>query len=97
MFITKEAQLHPTLIEKFESSQESYWVVIQGATHDSFTDGPLLQPGLLPVSTRADQIMSQIQKYTMAFLGQTLKSQQSDLLAKSVKFASVTVNVYPSP
>jgi hypothetical protein len=97
MFITKEAHLHPKLIEKFESTKESYWVVIHGATHDSFTDGPLLQPGLLPVSTRADQIMSQIQKYTVAFLDQTLKGQQSDLLAKSVKLANVTVNVYPSP
>jgi len=97
MFITKESQLHPTLIEKFESTQESYWVVIQGATHDSFTDGPLLQPGLLPISNQADQIMSQIQKYTVAFVDQTLKGQQRDLLARSVNLANVTVNVYPSP
>jgi len=97
MFITKESQLHPKLIEKFESTQESYWVVIQGATHDSFTDGPLLQPGLLPVSTGADQIMSQVHKYTVAFLDQTLMGQQSDLLAKSEKLVNVTVNVDPSP
>ena len=97
MFITKEAQLHPTLIEKFESTKESYWVVIHGATHDSFTDGPLLQPSLLPIATRADGIMSQIQKYTVAFLDQTLRGQQSDLLAKSVKLANVSVNAYPSP
>ena len=97
MFITKESQLHPKLIEKFESTHESYWVVIHNATHDSFTDGPLLQPDVLPISTRADQLMSQIQKYTVAFLDQTLKGQQNDLLAKSVKLANVTVNVYPSP
>ena len=97
MFITKEAQLHPTLIEKFESTKESYWIVIHGATHDSVTDGPLLQPSVLPISNHSDQIMSQIQKYTVAFLDQTLKGQQSDRLAKSVKLANVTVNVYPSP
>ncbi|MCI0552568.1 MAG: hypothetical protein L0287_16580, partial [Anaerolineae bacterium] len=40
MFITKESQLHPRLIESFESMPESYWVVIHGASHQSFTDGP---------------------------------------------------------
>ena len=75
---------------------ESYWVVIHGASHDSFTDGPLLQPGLLPISNRADQIMSLIQKYTLAFLDQTLKEENNGLLSKSVQLQDVTVEVYPS-
>lgn len=48
MFVTKESELHPMLIERFESMSESYWVVIHSASHDIFTDGPLLQPCLLP-------------------------------------------------
>ena len=96
LFLTKESQLHPKLIEKFESMAESYWVVIHGASHDSFTDGPLLQPGLLPISNRADQIMSLIQKYTLAFLDQTLKEENNGLLSKSVQLQDVTVEVYPS-
>src|SRR6185503_10763240 len=27
LFLTKESQIHPALIEKFESTSESYWVV----------------------------------------------------------------------
>jgi Platelet-activating factor acetylhydrolase, isoform II len=96
MFITKEAQLHPKLIEKFRSMKESYWVLIHGASHDSFTDGPLLRPSLLPVSNRADQIMVLVQKYTLAFLDQTLKGQTSSLLSRSVHLQNISVEVYPS-
>jgi dienelactone hydrolase len=96
LFITKESQLHPSLIEKFKSMQESYWIVIHGASHDSFTDGPSLQPSLLPISNNADQIMLLIQKYTLAFLDQILKGQTSSLLARSVHLQDVSVEVYPS-
>jgi Platelet-activating factor acetylhydrolase, isoform II len=96
MFITKEAQLHPKLIEKFKSMKESYWVVIHGASHDRFTDGPLLQPSLLPVSNSADQIMVLVQKYTLAFWDQTLKGQTSNLLSRSVHLQNISVEVYPS-
>lgn len=96
IFITKESELHPMLIERFESMPEGYWVVIHGASHDSFTDGPLLQPSLLPISNQADQIIILIQKYTVAFLDQTLKSQPSSLLSKPVHHNDVSVQVYPS-
>jgi hypothetical protein len=96
LFLTKESQLHPTLIEKFESTTESFWVVVHEAGHDSFTDGPVLQPSLWLLSNRAGQIMSLIQEYTLAFLGQTLKNQPSALLSKSEQLEHVTVHVYPS-
>lgn len=96
MFMTKESKLHPQLIEKFESTLESYWVVIHGTSHDSFTDGPLLQPQILPIPNRADQIAHLIQTYTLAFLDQTLKGQRSHLLTKSFQLQDVSVQVYPS-
>jgi len=96
LFLTKEPQLPPKLIEQFESMKQSYWVVIHEASHDSFTDGPLLQPSLLPIPNHADQMISLIRKYTLAFLDQTLKGQQSDLLSKSIQLEEVTVKVYPS-
>jgi hypothetical protein len=96
MFMTKEPQLHPKLIEKFESTLESYWVVIHGASHDSFTDGPLLQPQILPTPNRADHVALLIQSYTLAFLDQTLKGQKNILLSKSVHLQDVSVQVYPS-
>jgi hypothetical protein len=96
MFITKEAQLHPKLIEQFESTRESYWIVVHGASHESFTDGLSLQPHVLPLSTSADQMMSLIQRYTLAFLVKTLKRQNSSLLSSSVGDQAVSVNIYPS-
>jgi len=96
MFITKESQLHPKLIEKFKSLKESYWVVIHGASHNSFTDGPLLQPGLLPIQNQADRFMHLIQTYTLAFLDQTLKGRPSDLLSKSGLLRDVSLEVYRS-
>ena len=96
MFLTKKSQLHPKFIESFKSTSQSYWVVIHGAAHDSFTDAPLLQPSLLPIQDRADQIMMLMQKYTLAFLDQTLKGEPSDLLSKSVQQQDVSVEVYPS-
>ncbi|HKY54606.1 MAG TPA: hypothetical protein VJM08_09885 [Anaerolineales bacterium] len=96
MFITKESQLHPKLIESFESTAESYWVVLHGASHQSFTDGPLLQPSLLPGRNRADQFMDLIQEYSIAFLNHTLKGQPAELLSKTVEQEDVLVRVFPS-
>ena len=96
MFITKESQLHPKLIEKFKSMKESYWVVIHGASHDSFTDTRLLQPSLLPLANQEDRFMYLIQTYTLAFLDQTLKGQTSNLLSRSVHLPDVSVEVYSS-
>ena len=94
MFITKESQLHPRLIEKFRSMKQGYWVVIHGASHESFTDGPLLQPSFLPISNQADEFMQLIQTYTLAFLDQTLKDQPGNLLSRSVHLQAVSVEVY---
>jgi hypothetical protein len=96
LFLTKEAQLPPKWIEKFESTKEGYWVIIEGASHESITDGPILLPSLLPFPNRADRIMSLIEEYTLAFLDQTLKNQHSALLSKSEKMENVTMHVYPS-
>jgi hypothetical protein len=96
LFLTKEAQLHPRLIESFESTSESYWVVVRGATHQSFTDGPLLQPALLPTPTHADRLMSLIQQYSLAFLDQTLKGHSNELLSQAVEEDNSSVRIFPS-
>ena len=96
LFLTKESQLPPKLIEKFESTSQGYWVVIHHASHESFTDGPQLQPSLLPLPNQADRIMVLIQTYTLAFLDQTLKGQPSNLLSNFVEGQDVSVKVFPS-
>jgi dienelactone hydrolase len=96
LFLTKESQLHPKLIEKFESTSESYWVVIHGASHESFTDGPVLRPSFLPGPNQADHLMSLIQTYTLAFLEQALKGEPASLLSKGIDGQDVSVKVFPS-
>lgn len=96
LFLTKESQLHPGLLQSFESTSESYWVVIHGASHDSFTDGPVLQPSLLPFPDRADRLMELIRNYTLAFLDHTLKGKPAGLLSKNAEESSVSVRIFPS-
>lgn len=96
LFLTKESQLHPRLLERFELTSESYWVVVHGASHQSFTDGPLLRPSLLPGPNQEDQFMNMIQKYTLAFLDHSLKEQPDDLLSKTGSDEEVSVKAFPS-
>ncbi len=95
LFLTKEARLHPALIEQIESMSESYWVVVHGAAHQSFTDGPLLQPSFLPGSNRADRLMGLIQQYSLAFLDHTLKGHSNELLSKALENADVSIQIFP--
>ena len=95
MLITKEPQIHPQTISKFkEIPSGSYLVTIENATHDNFTDGPLLIPSLLPLPNEADHILSHIRKYTLAFLDQTIKKQMSPLLEKSLQSQEVSLEVF---
>ena len=96
MFLTKESALHSRLIEKFEATSESYWVVIQGASHESFTDSPQLQPSLLPGPNQADQMMRLIEKYTLVFLEHALMGKPASLLTNNVDGQDVLVKVFPS-
>lgn len=96
LFLTKEAQLHPKLLQSFEATTESYWVVVHGAAHDSFTDSPLLQPTLLPLPNQADRHMDLIQQYTLIFLDHTLKGKPADLLS-ALEGDGISVRVFPTP
>lgn len=95
MLITKEAQIQPEDISRFqEISSGSYLVTIGNATHDHFTDGPILISSLLHLPNNADRILSLIRKYSLAFLDQTIQEQPSPLLEKSVQSQDVSVEVF---
>jgi hypothetical protein len=96
LFLTKESQLHPRLIESFESTNESYWVVIHGASHDNFTDGPMLESFLLPFSKNAVQYMNLTHEYTLLFLDHTLKGSPSSLLSEPGADEGVSVIIFPT-
>lgn len=98
MLITKEKTLAPASIALLAAAQSgSYRVVLSEAQHDSFTDGPLLLPSLLPIPNQADQLLSLIRAYTLAFFEQTLNQQSNPLLSKSLQNQSVWLEVYPPP
>lgn len=95
MFITKEEEMMRPLVKLFEAlPSESYQVTIHGATHDSFTDGPLLLPSLLPITNKADRIHTLTREYTLAFFDQVLNGQSNPLLATPLSDGQVSVEIY---
>jgi hypothetical protein len=97
MMITKEDELAPQFMAQFDAiPSHGYRIVIREASHDSFTDGPLLLPSLWPMPDEADRIHSLIRTYTLAFLDQTLKGKTSALLEEPFENKQVLVEVYPS-
>lgn len=94
LFLTKETQLHRALIKRFESTTESYWVIVHGATHDGFSDAAMLRPSLSMYSGDADLKMKLIKQYTLAFLDQTLKHQPTELLSISTDGVDVSTRVF---
>ena len=95
LFLTKEEELHPRIVQMLEAlSAESYLVVIHGASHDSFTDGPSLIPSPLPLPNKADRIMASTRSYLLAFLDHTLRGEEQTLLAEPSS-TDVTVTEYP--
>lgn len=97
MFITKEAALPAALRAQFEAVRAgSYRVVLTGARHDSFTDGPLLTPALLPIAGEAERLLALTRTYCLAFFDQTLKDQPSPLLAGPRVTAEAALEVFPA-
>lgn len=96
MMITKERELPPALAALFAAVPSgSYRVVLPEADHDSFTDGPLLRPALRP--NQAEEILSQVRAYTLAFFEQTLRGRESELLERPTNDGVVVVEVYSQP
>lgn len=92
LFMTKEPTLPAPLIGLLEARQAPTWVVtIVDATHDSFTDGPVLTPALLPLPGQAERVLDLIRGYVRAFLDQGLAGQPIQLTAT----AGATVQRFP--
>lgn len=95
MFLTKETELSAPVAAWMDLLPGGgYYVTVQGAAHDSFTDGPLLLAALLPLPSQAAAITAQVRAYTRAFFDQTLLGQPSALLAPSDWQDGVRVTVY---
>lgn len=96
MMITKERTLQPSIMALFAATQSgSYRVVIHGANHDNFTDGPLLEPSLLPLPNQADRFLNLIRAYSLAFFEQALNENPSQLLSKPMQSELVWLEIFP--
>jgi pimeloyl-ACP methyl ester carboxylesterase len=93
MMITKEKELTPAQAALFAAaSSGSYRVVLPAAAHDSFTDGALLRPSLLP--GRSETILAWVRAYTLAFFEQKLLDRESELLHEAPSGADVLLEIY---
>jgi pimeloyl-ACP methyl ester carboxylesterase len=71
LFLTKETTLTPALVSLLEDRPASTAVVmISDAAHDSFTDGPVLTPSVLPGTNAADRALERIRSVVRTFLEQ---------------------------
>jgi dienelactone hydrolase len=96
LFLTKETDLHPELAEVFEAGGSgTFRVVVPAAQHDSFTDGPLFRPRLLPVSGLAEHVTTITRGFTLAFLDHTLRGAPRDAFGEVDAQTDVQVFVYP--
>lgn len=96
LFITKETFLHPVIGERFESASSSaVRVVVPDASHDSFTDGPLLQPGINPLTTSAQRVMTSVRSVTVAFFDQWLMESRDRPYDGLLAPADIYINSYP--
>jgi len=96
LFLTKETILHPVIGERFEAAGSSaVRAVVPDASHDSFTDGPLFQPGINPMTTSAQRVMTSIRSVTVAFFDQWLKESRDRPFDGLVAPADIYINVYP--
>ena len=72
--ITKTSTWLPRTQDLVESVPNASFTLIDGASHDDFSDGPLLVPGLNPFTRGADEINGTIRASILDFLEETLPS-----------------------
>lgn len=71
-FITKETTLAPRLEELLRGVPNFSRTIIPDAAHRDFSDGPLFEPSLLPLSRTIDRVNAQIRGAIREFFQQTL-------------------------
>lgn len=96
LFLTKETVMHPTIRERFEAARSPMVrAVVPDASHDSFTDGPLFHPGINPITTTAQRVMTSVRSVTLAFFDQWLNEKRDRPYDGLVAPADTYINVYP--
>lgn len=96
LFLTKETELHPALADAFEAGRSgTFRVIVPAAEHDSFTDGPLFRPRLLPAAGLAEHVTTVTRGFTLAFLEHALADGPRSAFGEVDARTDVQVFVYP--
>jgi predicted dienelactone hydrolase len=72
MLITKASTLSPSAEQQLRAIPNLSLIVIPGAAHRDFSDGPLFEPSFTPFTRSIDRINAQIRGEVRAFFQQTL-------------------------
>jgi dienelactone hydrolase len=96
MFLTKETQMHPEILGRFESAGHgAFRVVIPAASHEDFVDSSLFVPSLFPWSRSANDVMGTARGFTLAFFEHALRGKTVGRLGDVDATTDSYVNVYP--
>ncbi len=96
MFLTKEVALHPTLAAAFERADaRPYRVVVPGAEHGEFADGPMFRTNLWPFGTSARDVMTVSRGFARAFFDMHLRGVEGATLGEVDAPTDVFVYGYP--
>jgi predicted dienelactone hydrolase len=78
MYLTKDQTVAAPAATLFAAPGGAWSrVVVPGATHVEFTDGPLFVPSLDPFARKADRVIATARMYTLAFFDRYLKGASS--------------------
>jgi dienelactone hydrolase len=72
LFVTKETSLAPPIEQLFVEHVTAARIVIAGAAHGDFSDGPLFEPSLNPFTRPIDRTNASIRVAIRDFFGRTL-------------------------
>jgi predicted dienelactone hydrolase len=75
LFVTKETALAPAIEQSFAEHPSAGRVVIAGAAHGDFADGPLFEPGLNPFARQIDRTNASIRAATREFFQRALQGK----------------------
>ena len=74
MYLTKDQTVTESVAAGFKApGGASFRVVVPGATHIEFADGPLFMPSLDPFARKADRVIATARTYVLAFFDGYLK------------------------
>lgn len=96
MYLTKETQLHPTLVALFEAGgADTFRAVVPGATHDAFADPAMFRPRVLPTANAADDVTTASRGLSLAFFDHELRGAPVSVFKGLTAPTDIEIFVYP--